>query len=289
MSQHIKAFSLRGCPSLIALSLACALSGPLMAQDLQPVASVQPGQTPSDAALAHLFAPKGALRVSINVGNPILASLPSETDRPEGVSVDLATELAQRLGVPLELVTVKSAGSSVKNLEQDKADVGFFAIDPERGQAIQFTPAYLTIEGVYAVPENSAIQTLAQLDQPGTTVAVSKGSAYDLFLSRELHQATIVRLATASGVVQGFLDQHLNAAAGIRQQVEKDVAQAGNLRVIEPHFMIIRQAMGVPKTRGQAVADYLANFVREMKSSGFVAASLARHHVVGASVASAED
>ncbi|MDB6052184.1 MAG: putative extracellular solute-binding protein [Pseudomonas sp.] len=236
-------------------------------------------------ALASTFAPSGTLRVSINLGNAILANQDPETGKPVGVSIDLATELAKRLGVGLQLVVVPSANLSVENVEQDKADVGFFAIDPKRGQAIQFTKPYVLIEGVYAVRADSPINTLEQVDQPGITVATSKGSAYDLFLTRELHNATIVRVATSQGVVQGFLDQHLDVASGIRQQLEKDATRVGGLRIVEPHFMVIRQAMGVPKAKGEAVAAYLSSFVEEMKTSGFVAASLARHHIIGAGVA----
>jgi polar amino acid transport system substrate-binding protein len=241
------------------------------------------------ASLASIFAPSGTLRVSINLGNPILANQDPKTGQPVGVSVDLATELAKRLGVPLHLVAVASAHLSVENVEQDKADVGFFAIDPKRGQAIQFTKPYVLIEGVYAVRADSPIKTLEQVDQPGVTVATSKGSAYDLFLTRELQRATIVRVATSQGVVQGFLDQHLSVASGIRQQLEKDAARVGGLKILEPHFMVIRQAMGVPKAKGDEAAAYLEVFVEEMKTSGFVAAALARHHISGAGVAKGDD
>lgn len=236
-------------------------------------------------ALIAAFAPGGTLRASINTGNPILAHLDAGTGQPAGVSVDLAHELARRLGVPLELMTVTSAGAAVDNVEQGKADVGFFAIDPTRGQAIAFTQAYVEIEGVYAVRNDSPITTTEQVDQPGTTVAVSKGSAYDLFLSRTLHQATLVRLPTSPGIVQGFVDQKLSVAAGIRQQMEKDIARVGGMRIVEPHFMVIRQAMAVPKAKGPGAAEYLTAFVEEMKKSGFVAQALVRNHIQGASVA----
>jgi polar amino acid transport system substrate-binding protein len=205
------------------------------------------------------------------------------------VSVDLANELAKRLGVPLQLVAVTSAGASVENVEQDKADIGFFAIDPKRGQIIEFTKPYVLIEGVYAVRNDSPIVSNAQVDQSGTTVAVSKGSAYDLFLSRELHHATIVRLPISPGIVQGFVDQHLSVAAGIRQQLAKDAAKAGGMRLLDEHFMVIRQAMGLPKAKGAEAAQYLADFVEQMKASGFVAAALARHRIEGAGVAGKDD
>jgi polar amino acid transport system substrate-binding protein len=247
----------------------------------------QPAQPAGD--MVKLFAPSGTLRASINLGNPVLASIDPATGKPVGVSVDLAAELARRLGVPLELVAVKSAGASVDNVNQDKADIGFFAVDPKRGQEISFTKPYVLIEGFYLVRETSPITTNDQVDQAGVTVAVGKDSAYDLFLTRELHHAQIVRIATSPAVVQSFLDQHLDVAAGVKQQLETDAAKAGGLRILDQRFMVIRQAMGVPKKRGDEAAAYLSTFVEEMKSSGFVAASLARHQITGAVVATGAD
>ncbi|WP_050465522.1 ABC transporter substrate-binding protein [Herbaspirillum autotrophicum] len=239
--------------------------------------------------LAAVFAPGGTLRASINLGNPVLANLDPATGQAAGVSVDLAQELAQRLGLPLQLVTVRSAGESVDNVEQDKADIGFFAVDPKRGQKISFTQPYVLIEGFYAVRTDSPITSNEQVDRQGITVAVGKGSAYDLFLTRELQHATIVRSATSPAVIRDFLTQNLAVAAGVKQQLEQDAAQAGGVRILAQRFMVIRQAMGVPKAKGDEAATYLAAFVEEMKASGFVAAALARHRIEGALVAAKDD
>ncbi|MGH8780127.1 ABC transporter substrate-binding protein [Paraburkholderia sp.] len=239
--------------------------------------------------MAAVFAPGGTLRASINLGNPVLAMLDPTTGKPVGVSVDLATELAKRLGVRLELVAVKSAGMSVENVNQNKADIGFFAIDQKRGQEIAFTKPYVLIEGFYLVRDASPIMTNDEVDRSGVTVAVGAGSAYDLFLTRELHHATLVRIPTSPAVVQSFLDQHLDVAAGVKQQLEHDAAKTGGLRILNQRFMVIRQAMGVPKARGDEAAAYLSKFVEDMKASGFVAASLARHRIAGAEVAGADD
>lgn len=252
-----------------------------------PIASQSAQQT--SELIAKVFAPGGKLRASINLGNPVLASIDPATGKAVGVSVDLATELARRLGVPLQLVVVKSAGASVDNVNQDKADVGFFAIDPKRGQEISFTKPYVLIEGFYLVRDTSPITTNDQVDQPGVTVAVGKDSAYDLFLTRELHRAKIVRIPTSPAVVQDFLSQHLDVAAGVRQQLESDAGGVGGLRLLDQRFMVIRQAMGVPKAKGDEAAAYLSTFVDEMKASGFVAASLARHQIAGAVVAKDSD
>ena len=252
-----------------------------------PIASRSAQQT--SESIVKVFAPGGELRASINLGNPVLASIDPATGNAVGVSVDLATELARRLGVPLQLVVVKSAGASVDNVNQDKADVGFFAVDPKRGQEISFTKPYVLIEGFYLVRDASPITSNNQVDQPGVTVAVGKDSAYDLFLTRELHRAKIVRIPTSPAVVQDFLNQHLDVAAGVRQQLESDAAKAGGLRLLDQRFMVIRQAMGVPKAKGDEAAAYLSTFVDDMKASGFVAASLAHHQIAGAVVAKDND
>lgn len=245
-------------------------------------------QAPS-AALISSFAPTGTLRASINLGNPVLARLDAKSNEAAGVSVDLSRELAKRLGVPLQLVVVKSAGNSVENIEQGKADIGFFAIDPKRAREISFTRPYVLIEGFYAVRNESPIISNEQVDRTGTTVAVGLGSAYDLFLSRELKQATIVRAPTSPAVVSTFVEQNLDVAAGVKQQLEHDAQKTGGLRILNQRFMVIRQAMGLPASRGAEAATYLAAFVEEMKASGFVAAALAHHGIEGAGVAGPND
>ena len=238
-------------------------------------------------ALRAAFTPQQVLRASINVGNPILASRDDEHGA-RGVSVDLARELARRLGVGLELVVFPSAGESVEAVAAEQADIGFFAIDPKRGEHIAFTDAYVVIEGAYLVRDGSPIAAHADVDRPGVRVTVGKGSAYDLYLSRSLQQADIERAATSPAVVDVFLESGADVAAGVRQQLEADAARLGGVHLLPGHFMLLRPAMGVPKSRGEAAADYLHAFVEEMKASGFVQEALARHGITGAAVPRAE-
>ena len=241
-----------------------------------------------DSAVVKAFAPTGALRASINLGNPILANRDPSSGEPCGVSVDLARAFAEHLGVPLELVVFDAAAKSVEAVSDERADFGFFAIDPKRGETIAFTSPYILIEGFYLVRDESPVRTNADVDQPHNRVAVGKGSAYDLFLTRELKQARIVRAPTSPTVVQTFLDQGLEVAAGVKQQLEGDAAKIGGLRLLDERFMVIRQAMGVAKSRGEKAAATLRDFVEEMKRSGFVAEALERHRIMGASVAPIE-
>ncbi|WP_286937317.1 ABC transporter substrate-binding protein [Achromobacter sp. UBA4530] len=242
----------------------------------------------TDHEMLSAFAPTGVLRASINLGNPILANTDPATGQPGGVSVDLATELARRLDVKLELVVFKSAGESVNAVAAEQADVGFFAIDPLRGEQIAFTAPYVVIEGAYLVRQDSPIVNKDEVDRAGHRVVVGKGSAYDLYLTRELKQAEIFRAPTSPAVVDTFVQENMEVAAGVKQQLEADAQRLGGLRLLDGHFMLIRQAMGVPKSRGANASAYLAAYVEAMKKSGFVAEALARHKIQGAAVAPLE-
>jgi polar amino acid transport system substrate-binding protein len=233
------------------------------------------------------IAPTGALRAAINTGNPILARRDPSGGAPLGVSVDLANAYAERLGVPLQPIVFESAGDAVDAVTNERADIGFFAIDPVRGAGIAFTAPYVLIEGGYLVREDSALTRIEEVDRAGCRVVVGAGSAYDLYLSRELKHAQIVRAPTSPAVVDVFLAQRLDVAAGVKQQLEADAKRHAGHRLLPGRFMVIRQAMGLPKRRGDAAHAHLSAFVEAMKHSGFVAAALARHGIEGASVAPA--
>ena len=237
------------------------------------------------SSLLKAFTPAGHLRAAINLGNPILANRDATSGAPFGVSVDLARELARKLDVEVEFTLFDGAAKSVDSLANEEADIGFFAIDPLRGAAINFTAAYVLIEGSYLVRQSSRLQTNAQVDAAGHRVAVGQGSAYDLFLTRALKAAQIVRGDGAPGAMATFDGQKLEVLAGIRQMLEAEAARDPGLRLLPGRFMVIQQAMGCAKSRGAAAADYLHQFVESMKASGFVADALARHGIQGASVA----
>ncbi|WP_245832234.1 ABC transporter substrate-binding protein [Oceanospirillum sanctuarii] len=235
--------------------------------------------------LQRVFAPTGKLRASINLGNPILANRSDDTGELYGVSVDLATEFANRLGLELELVVFNAAGKSVEAVAAEQADFGFFAIDPLRGEKLSFTEPYVLITGSYLVADDSPIKTLSDVDRAGNRVVVGRGSAYDLYLTRELKFASIERAQTSPTVVDTFLDLGCEVAAGVTQQLEGDLLRFPGHRMLPGNFMTIRQAMGAPKSRGDLAASYLSMFVETMKSSGFVKRSLAKHSIQGAKVA----
>jgi polar amino acid transport system substrate-binding protein len=247
--------------------------------------SMQP--TKPAARVATALAPTGRLRASINLGNPVLARRDAATGAVVGVSVDLARALADELAVPLDLVVVEGAARSVEGVRSGQADVGFFAIDPGRSDGILFTAPYLLIEGAYLVRNASPLRSNDEVDRPGTRIVVGRGSAYDLFLSRALKSAELVRAPTSPVVVDEFIAQNADVAAGVKQQLEADAARLGGVRLLPGRFMVIEQAMGLPASYGDAGLAALAQFVERAKASGFVAAALARHGIEGALVAPA--
>jgi polar amino acid transport system substrate-binding protein len=225
----------------------------------------------TDPAVVADLAPTGVLRASINLGNPVLAQ--GTSDRPAGVTVDLAREIAARLGVPVSLTCLNSARKSLEALTAGAADVAFLAIEPAREAEVSFTAAYVIIEGAYAVPHGSPISTASEVDRPGVRVGVKEGSAYDLFLSRTLTHAEVVRGPDGIDV---FREQGLEVAAGIRQPLSRYVASHPGLRLVEPRCMQIRQAIATKKDRRDAAIAFLRKFVETVKANGFVADALAR-------------
>jgi polar amino acid transport system substrate-binding protein len=237
----------------------------------------------SDAARRE-FTPTGVLRVGINLGNPVIAQRDPAGGEPKGVGAALARELARRLGVGTAFTTYETAGK----LADDVAswDLAFLAIDPARAKDIDFSEAYVHIEGTYMVPAASAFQGVGDVDRAGVKIAVGLKTAYDLFLTREIKQATLVRGESSKAAIADYLAGKLDAVAGVRQPLEAAAKEHPGQRVMADSFMVIRQASGVPRGRAAAHA-YLKAFIEEMKASGFVARALAESGQTDVAVAPA--
>jgi polar amino acid transport system substrate-binding protein len=258
------------------LAIVCCLAA-MMPSLAQAPATPPKGSSvtaPSPAVLKDL-APTGKLRVSINLGNIVLAMKDPKTGELGGVSVELARELGKRLGVPVDYATFDAAGKAFDALTAGGIDVIFLAIEPVRAAQIEFTAPYVLIEGNYLVAADSKFKTVTDLDQPGVKITVGKGAAYDLFLSRTLKNAELIRTSTGPEAMTKFADEKFDAVAGVKQAIVKFSKTRPGLRVIEPRFMAIEQAMGTPKGR-LAGAEYLRAYVEEMKANGFVADALKR-------------
>ena len=217
------------------------------------------------------LAPTGTLRAALNLGNPVLVQ--GTPSAPTGVTVDIAHEVAGRLGVPVEFICFGAARLSFQATVAGQADICFLAVEPARVADIAFTAPYALIEGVYAVPRESPLTTVAAVDTAGVRIGVKEGSAYDLFLTRTLAHATLVRGAEGTDV---FVADNLDVAAGVREPVTDFVAAHPAYRLIDGRFMVIPQAVGTSQAKRGESKQFLHELVEELKASGFVAEALRR-------------
>jgi polar amino acid transport system substrate-binding protein len=230
------------------------------------------------------LAPSGTLRAAINYGNPVLVQGTPAAGEPRGISVDLGRELGRRIGVPVELVPYTAAGQVTDAVKTGAWDLAFLAVDPTRANDLVFTAPYLEIEGTYLVPAGSPLHAIADVDRQGVRVAVGAKSAYDLFLTRTLTRAQIVRAPSAVESIALFTRDKLDAVAGVRQALAAAARDIPGARVMDDRFMVIAQAAAVPKGR-DAAAKYVREFIEDVKASGFVAESLKRSGVDGVTLA----
>ena len=226
------------------------------------------------------LAPHGVLRAAINMSNFLLVTGRNEAGDPTGVSPDMAAELARRLGVDLRLLPYKTPGAIADDAGTDAWDIGNIGAEPKRAEKIDFTAAYCEIQATYLVPDGSHLKSIEQVDSPGVRIAVSARSAYDLWLERNIQKAELVRAEGLDASFELFVNEKLDALAGLRPRLVTDVEKIAGAKILEGHFTTVQQAMGC--TRGKmAGAAYLKVFVEEAKASGFVADLIEKHSAAG--------
>jgi polar amino acid transport system substrate-binding protein len=238
-------------------------------------------QVPAD--VVKVIAPSGTLHAAINAGNVVLVQKDA-SGAPTGITVDLAHELARRLGIPVELVVFEAAGKVTDAVKTGAWDICFLAIEPRRAEVIDFTAPYVIIEGTYMVKADSPLKAVGDVDRDGVRIAVARGSAYDLYLTRTLQHASLVRYPSPPAAVEGYVADKIDAAAGVKEQLLQFAQTHPGYRVMDGHFQEIREAMGLPLGHAAGLA-YLKAFVEEMKASSFVRHALDRAGQTGAAVA----
>ena len=233
----------------------------------------------SQDVIAEL-APTGVLRAGINMSNFLLVTGKAANGDPQGVSPDMAAEIARRLGVPLKLVPFKSPGELADMAGKDAWDIGLIGAEPQRAETIAFTPAYVEIEATYLVPAGSPITSIAEVDRPGVRIAVTGRSAYGLWLDRNIKNAELVRSDTLDSALDQFVRDKLDALAGLRPRLLTDVEKLPGARILDGQFSAVQQAVGTAR-RNSKGAEFLHTVVEEAKASGLVAKLIERHKVVG--------
>jgi polar amino acid transport system substrate-binding protein len=228
--------------------------------------------------------PTGKLRVGLNYQNFLLVLGNAPDGTPRGIAPDLGRELGRRLGVPVEFVPYKTAGALADSVTTGAWDVAFLGAEPARANVIAFSAAYLEIPVTFLVPPGSPIKTIADVDREGVRIAVSEKSAYDLYLTRTLKRATIVRIQGIPASYTQYVDRKLEALCGLKPQLDADAPKVPGSRVLDGQITGVQQAIGTPKARA-AAAKYLSEFAEDVKASGFVARTIEKNEVRGVKVA----
>ena len=234
-------------------------------------------------AVRSELAPTGKLRVGLNMSNFLLTATDAATGKPKGVAADLGQELGKRLGVPVDLVPFPNPGALADAAKSGVWDVGFLGAEPQRANEIDFTAAYAEIEATYLVPPGSPIKAIADVDRKGVRIAISGRSAYDLYLTRELKHAELVR-ERGDDVFKRFVSDQLDAMAGLKPGLVKNQEKLPGSRILDGKFTAVQQAAGTPKGR-PAGAKYLKEFIEDVKATGLVAKLIENNNVRGLTVA----
>ena len=236
------------------------------------------------SAVRSELAPKGTLRVGLNMSNFLLTRTDEKTKQPAGVAVDLGRELARRLGVPVEFIPYPNPGALGDAAKSDVWDVGFLGAEPQRAKEIDFTAAYVEIEATYLVPPGSPLKSIDEVDREGVRIAVPTRSAYELYLTRSLKHAELVHENGAANAFKRLVDDKLDALAGLKPQLVTDHEKLPGSRILDGRFTAVQQAAGTPKGRS-AGARYLREFIEDIKASGLVARTIESNGVRGLTVA----
>lgn len=236
------------------------------------------------AALRSEFAPTGTLRVGLNMSNFLLTRTDAATGKPLGVAHDLGQELARRLGLPIQFVPHPNPGALADAANKNIWDVGFLGAEPQRANEIDFTAAYVEIESTYLVPQGSPLKHAGEVDRKGVRIIVPEKAAYELFLSRTIKNADLLKDKGADLCFKRFVDEKFDALAGLKPRLMSDQAKLPGSVIVAGNFTAVQQAAGVPKGRNNA-AKYLAAFIEDAKATGLVAKAIADNKVVGLSIA----
>ena len=231
--------------------------------------------------IAEQLAPTGVLRAGINMSNFLLVTGRTESGDPDGVSPDMARALGERLGLPVKMVPFATPGELADAAADDAWDIGLIGAEPQRAEKIAFSLAYSEIEATYLVPPDSPIRSIEEVDRPGIRIAVSARSAYELWLSRNIRHAELVLVQGLGAAFDLFVEKGYEALAGLRPGLIGDVEKLPGARILDGQFSAVQQAIGVPRSRPEAAAAFVAEFVEEAKTSGLVASLIARHGVEG--------
>jgi polar amino acid transport system substrate-binding protein len=230
------------------------------------------------------LAPSGKLRIGLNYSNFLIVLGDDPKGEPRGIAPDLGRELAKRAGLAFEFVKFDAAGKLFDAVKAGQVDIGFLGNEPQRASEVDFSPPYLEIPVTFLVPAGSPIRQIADIDREGVRVAVSERSAYDLWLTRNLKKAKLLRAKGIPASYDLFMAQKLEALGGLKPKLVEEQARTPGSRVLDGQITGVQQSIGTPKGR-PAAADYVRKFAEDVRKSGLAAQIIERHGVKGVVVA----
>jgi len=261
-------------------TVACVLAGWLVMSATGAIGATQGPADPVAAARA-LIAPAGTLRVGVNFGNALFTTRDPDTGAPRGVGIDFVAALGQRLGVPVTHVMHATPGDVAASAGSGTWDVAILAIEPARADVVTFSSPMTEIEATYVVARGSVIAAVADVDRPGRRVAAAPRTGYELFLTRTLQQATLLRPATSEASMDLLRRGEVDAVAGLAPTLHEAYDRSPDVRVLDGGFTTVNHGLAVPKGRPAGAAAAVDLFVRDMVATGALADLIASHGVQG--------
>jgi polar amino acid transport system substrate-binding protein len=226
----------------------------------------------------------GQLRVGIGLGSPALAIKNPTTGDVRGPALDLGRALAERIGVEFISIEYPRPGAVIEGARINAWDAAFLVIDSSRAEEVDFSPPYMQSDFTYLVPAGSPIRNVADADRPGVRIAVPRGDASDLQLTRILKWAELVRTDTLAAAVDLLRTGGAQARAAPRPILLAESAGLPGSRVLDDGFAVISYGALVPKGQAGRLA-YVNDFIEDAKAGGLVKQTIETAGLRGVQVA----
>jgi len=243
---------------------------------------------PSVAADPAL-APTGTLRAAYIVANVAQARLDPATGNISGVIADIARELGRRADVPVSIIPLPTAAAVLEAVRSGTVDIGFVAPNPERTGVVLYSQTYMLVQQSALVRAESQLHSVKELDRPGQVIGINTDDSVGVWLKRRLTAAKVRETPdyTLADAVRWLRNEEVVAFAGGRQRLSSGTRDVPGLRMLEDNFYGVPQAIAAPLDRLDRL-QLINTTLAEMRSSGFLADSVARSGIEGLTIVPAD-
>jgi polar amino acid transport system substrate-binding protein len=233
-------------------------------------ACATPTTVPSEAAREELTW-TGKLRFGVVAGpeRTQFFVVKNADGQPEGVPVDLARELARRLGAPVEFKVASSALELTEMLLGGKIDSAILPPDRWGRQRVDFGTFYFVDHDTYLVPRASRLKTIDEVDNRRVRVIAIEGTTTDRAAARRLRNTSVNPVGSIEGALEMLRTGQADAFAFTHASLAPLVERVPGSRILEGSVERVGLAFAVPKNRLYAL-DYVTTFTEYAKASGLV-------------------